>query len=307
MQHRQAMRQMSGELEKLYNEWRKKLLSCISLIEAYIDFPDEDIPDSVLGEINSNIEAIKLNLRAHLDDKRQGERLRNGLKLTIFGLPNVGKSSLLNHFAKRDIAIVSSIAGTTRDIIETHIDLGGYPIILTDTAGINPNTKDLIEQEGIRRAIDTSINSDIKILMLDATNQNLVDNIEEYLDQNTIIVINKTDLEKDEWKNHPIFSAYNLIKISMKTGAGIEELTNEIIKLSSEIARPSETPSITRERYRHNIKQALESLNHFDLNEDLLLAAEDVRIAIRSLESITGKVTVDEILGEIFANFCIGK
>ncbi|MES2214412.1 MAG: tRNA uridine-5-carboxymethylaminomethyl(34) synthesis GTPase MnmE [Pseudomonadota bacterium] len=298
MQHRQAMRQMSGELEKLYGGWRKELLGIISFLEAYIDFPDEDIPDSVLQNAEDKIHNLTLTLQKHLSDNRRGERLRNGLKLTILGAPNVGKSSLLNFLAQREIAIVSDIAGTTRDVIETHLDIGGYPIILTDTAGIRKDTEDLIEKEGIKRALKEASHSDIKLVMFEADSRS--PEIEELIDFETILVMNKIDL-------YPETSNVGVIPISLKLGKGLDALLKAIEQKAESISPPSEAPSITRLRQRTHIEQGLSALQCCNLHEDLVLATEDIRIAVRAFEAITGKLEVDEILGEIFSNFCIGK
>jgi tRNA modification GTPase len=311
-QHRQAMRQSDGELDELYSKWREDLLSIMGLLEAYIDFPDEDIPDEILDDISEKVRNIKQSINLHLDDNRRGERLRDGIKLTIIGPPNVGKSSLLNFFMQRNVAIVSNIPGTTRDIIEGHVDIGGYPIILQDTAGIRSDSNDLIEQEGINRAIESAKIADIKILMLDATlvNSIAIDderlaNIMDIADENSIIIINKIDLHQDidtikiNGKEH--------VKISVKENIGLSLLLEQIKNLASNLAGLGENPRITRARHRHQLTQALECLSSFNINDDLVLAAEDIRMTIRNLSTIVGSITVDDILAEIFGKFCIGK
>lgn len=307
LQHKQAIAQLGGGLEKIYNQWRVQLLEVISLLEAYIDFPDEEIPDETLQQVGNLIEKLLQEVREHLNDNNRGERLRNGLKLAILGKPNVGKSSLLNYLMHRDVAIVSDIAGTTRDIIETHLDIGGYPIILQDTAGIHQQTTDIIEQEGIERAKQASLNSDIKIILYDATEEIDYDNdyFTSLIDDNTIILLNKIDLctatlpQKIHNKT-PILA-------SIKKQEGLESMLDQIILISEQIARPSETPQITRARHRAQLEQALEYLSNFSIHNDLVLVTEDIRMTIRAISNITGKITVDEILGEIFSNFCIGK
>jgi tRNA modification GTPase len=306
LQHRQAIKQLGGGLEKIYEQWRIQLLKLISLLEAYIDFPDEDIPEETLQQVGSLIEKIVHEIKEHLNDNNRGERLRSGLKLTILGKPNVGKSSLLNYLMHRELAIVSNIAGTTRDIIEGHLDIGGYPIILQDTAGIHQNTTDVIEQEGMNRARKASLDSDIKIIIYDASEP--IDNNDyfaEIIDDNTIILLNKIDLcEKSLPKQ---IHGKTPLNVSLKEQDGLKELLNQIITISEHIARPSETPQITRARHRAQLEQALEYLSNFSLDNDLVLITEDIRMTIRSISNITGKITVDEILGEIFSNFCIGK
>ncbi|MBN8512049.1 MAG: tRNA uridine-5-carboxymethylaminomethyl(34) synthesis GTPase MnmE [Rickettsiales bacterium] len=307
LQQQQAIMQMSGALEQIYEKWRKQLVELISLIEAYIDFPDEDIPEETITKASILVKKIMDEITLHLDDNNRGERLRSGLKLAILGKPNVGKSSLLNHLMQREIAIVSNIAGTTRDVIEGHLDIGGYPIILQDTAGIRESTQDEIELEGINRAVKAASNADIKILVLDVSDtdqeKQILDNI---LDDKTILVINKIDLVEAEpmpkiYTSSPIF-------ISIKDQIGLDKLTTAIIDMARSITpSPASAASITRARHRAELKKALEYLSDFSMNNDLVLAAEDLRMSIRTLSHLTGKITVDEILGEIFSNFCIGK
>ncbi len=318
LQHRQAIKQMGGGLEKIYDKWRKQLLELISLLEAYIDFPDEEIPEETLEQVKELIKKLTNEIKEHLNDNNRGERLRTGLKLAILGRPNVGKSSLLNYLMNRDIAIVSNIAGTTRDVIEGHIDIGGYPIILQDTAGIHKNTKDIIEREGIKRAYKISNDSDIKIIIYDCSKYDYSkhkienDEFKNIIDDNTIILLNKIDLCKNQTSLHQNNLLQQIrgkkpIQISIKNQSGLDELLNEIIKISENIAKPSESPQITRSRHRAQLEQALEYLSNFSLDNDLILITEDIRMTIRAISNITGKITVDEILGEIFSNFCIGK
>ena len=306
LQHRQAIKQLGGGLEKIYDGWRAQLLSLISLLEAYIDFPDEDIPEETLNQVGVLIEKLIQEVQEHLNDNNRGERLRSGLKLAILGKPNVGKSSLLNYLVKRDLAIVSDIAGTTRDIIEGHLDIGGYPIILQDTAGIHDRTTDIIEQEGINRAKKISQNSDIKIVMYDSSDLiNNNDYFSDIIDDNTIILLNKIDLCKT--KSPSQIHGKVPVKVSVKNQIGLKSILNQIVLISDKIARPSETPQITRVRHRAQLEKALEYLSNVSMDNDLVLVTEDIRMTIRAISNITGKITVDEILGEIFSNFCIGK
>ena len=305
-QHKQAIRQLGGGLEKIYDNWRQELLSLISLLEAYIDFPDEDIPDETVQQVADKITRLIFDVNNHLNDNNRGERLRGGLKLAIIGKPNVGKSSLLNFLMKREVAIVSDIAGTTRDVLEGHLDIGGYPIILQDTAGIHNNTKDIIEQKGIEKAKETFFNSDIKVIIYDATETDSQDlDFANLIDKNTIILFNKIDLVKPKIPSN--LDLKKPLSISIKKNVGLEKLVHRIIEIAEDIAKPSETPQITRARHRAQLEQAITYLTNFTLEDDLVLVTEDIRMAIRSLSNITGKITVDEILGEIFSNFCIGK
>jgi tRNA modification GTPase len=313
LQHKQAIRQLGGGLEVIYTNWRKQLLKIMSLIEAYIDFPDEEIPSEVLVHTKDNINNLCREISNHLRDNNRGERLRNGLKLAIAGKPNVGKSSLMNLLLKREIAIVSNIAGTTRDVIEGHLDIGGYPIILQDTAGIRDNSLDEIEQIGIKKSRDTLKHSDIKIIMYDVQefNEKDIAPFIDFIDDNTIVVFNKIDEVSAHDYNHlSMFMPHipkHILYISAKTGKNIEKLMEHICQIAEQIASPSENPQITRERHRTQLSYAFASLSNLNLENDLVLVAEDIRITIRHLSNITGVITVDEILGEIFSNFCIGK
>ena len=305
-QHKQAIKQLGGGLEKIYDRWRVQLLNLISLLEAYIDFPDEDIPEETLQRVDDLIQKLIQEIKKHLNDNNRGERLRNGLKLTISGKPNVGKSSLLNYLMHRDAAIVSSISGTTRDIIETHIDIAGYPIILQDTAGIHEETTNIIEQEGIRRTKKALQNSDIKIVIYDASSSLISpDYFSNIIDDNTIILLNKIDLCKTKIPSQ--IHGKVPIKVSIKNQIGLKNMLNQIVLISDKIAKPTEASQITRARHRIQLEKALEYLSNFSLDNDLVLVTEDIRMTIRAISNITGKITVDEILGEIFSNFCIGK
>ncbi|HJD60601.1 MAG TPA: tRNA uridine-5-carboxymethylaminomethyl(34) synthesis GTPase MnmE [Rickettsia endosymbiont of Columbicola hoogstraali] len=308
MQHKQAIRQAGGALEELYNSWRSQLLRIISLLEAYIDFPDEDIPESVLKDVTNTHKTLINTISEYLNDNRKGELLRSGLKLAIIGPPNAGKSSLLNFLMRRDIAIVSNIAGTTRDIIEGHLDIGGYPIILQDTAGIRGESNDVIEQEGIKRAIDSAKKADIKIVMFDAETlgSTVNEDITGLIDENTIVIINKIDLIPEN-RIFNIENKYRCLKVSIKNNISLPSILKNIEEIAKNMAGFTETPYITNERHRHHLKQALIYLKDFNLDNDLVLATEDIRMTMRRIGAITGIIDVEEILGEIFKNFCIGK
>lgn len=305
MQQKQAISQMNGELEQLYQNWRTKLLGIMALIEAYIDFPEEDIPSYIYKSTKKNVAEVIALIQHHLNDNRRGERLKQGISLAIFGPPNAGKSSLINYLMQKEIAIVSPIAGTTRDVIEAHLDIGGYPIILKDTAGIRGESVDVIENEGIRRAMAAALESDIKILMLEASSMSVInDDIKGLIDDNTIIIANKIDLYNP---SNLTLLDNEIIPISLLQETNVNAILDKIINLASKLAAPSNGPAITRLRYRVSLEKAIEHLTRFHLNKELVLAAEDIRMAIRCLCFIFGKIDVDEILGEIFSKFCIGK
>ena len=312
-QHKQAVKQFDGELYKIYQGWREKLISLLALLEAYIDFPDEEIPDYILSEAFDNLTQIKSAISHALKDNRRGERLRSGISLAILGRPNVGKSSLINYITQREISIVSDIPGTTRDIIESYIDIGGYPIIISDTAGINFDTEDKIEKEGIKRAIERAKSADIKILLFDVNNvQDINDEnsafyqkFKEIIDKSTIFAVNKID----ELNGKKINENDDLIFISIKNNIGLEKLLKKIETTAEEIIIPEETPMITRARHRNKLELAFDALERcvIDSDSDIVLTCEDIRLGARHLSILTGKIEVDEILGEIFGKFCIGK
>ncbi len=301
IQHKQAIRQMQGKLGNIYESWKKELIRTLALIEAYIDFPDEDIPESVIDEVQQNVEKLKLNMQKHLNDGHRGEIIRRGIYVVILGAPNVGKSSLLNYLAKRDVAIVSNIAGTTRDILEVNLDLKGYPVTIADTAGIR-ESEDQIEKEGIHRAIRKAENADIKIIMLSAIDPQNALNVDSLIDENSIVILNKIDLAL---KNDNKYK--NLLEISVEKNIGLDLLLEKLSNLIENKFSPSIDPLITRERHRTQIHKCLDALNYFDINKDLELACEDLRITARSLGQIIGNIDVEVILDEIFRNFCIGK
>ncbi len=304
LQHKQALSQMQGALFNVTSQWRVEIIQLMSLVEAYIDFPEEEIPDSVISDSEIMCKNIIASINHYLSDRRKGERLRNGIKLAIYGKPNVGKSSLVNYLTQRDISIVSTIPGTTRDIIESHIDIGGYPIILLDTAGIR-DSDDEIEQEGIKRAKAAIESADINIFIQS------IEEIEShhYHDKNTINVINKIDLKHNLQKKCTALNStthQNYIEISLKNNTGLEELINTIIAKASDLAG-NNSGLITKERHRVCMINAVASLQKVNLRQDLVLAAEDLRIAAQELSYLIGKIDVEDLLDQIFLNFCIGK
>jgi len=298
-QQRQALRQMSGELETLYENWRSQLIHVLAYIEAYIDFPDEDLPPSVIEEITIEVAALREAMSAHLADNRRGEKIRDGLTITIIGAPNAGKSSLLNWLAKRDVAIVSQVAGTTRDIIEVHLDVGGYAVVVSDTAGLR-DSHDEIESEGIRRAIERARSADLKIAVYDATQNDIDEATQVLIDKNTIIIANKIDLPGAK-------SLGNAMPVSVKTGQGGQALLSYIEKVASEMLGTSESPIISRARHRQHLLNCANQLQLFDLYKDIELSAEDLRRAAVHLGQITGRIDIEMVLDEIFSAFCIGK
>ncbi|HEY4134760.1 MAG TPA: tRNA uridine-5-carboxymethylaminomethyl(34) synthesis GTPase MnmE [Alphaproteobacteria bacterium] len=300
-QRRQARRQLGGELGALYEGWRARLLSLLAYQEAAIDFVDEDLPPDMLADAASQIAALVADIDAHLADNRRGERLRDGISIVILGAPNAGKSSLLNALAQRDAAIVSSRAGTTRDVIEVHLDLGGWPVILADTAGLR-EAADEIEGEGVRRALARAADADVKLVLFDASaelDRQTIDNI----DENTIVLFNKSDLATS-----PVQVAGRpALTVSALTGAGIAAL---LVRLQGEVARRmdlSGSPALTRQRHRKSLENCRDSLEVAAQAGAPELLAEELRQAAQALGRITGRVGVEDLLDKIFRDFCIGK
>ncbi|PCJ01778.1 MAG: tRNA uridine-5-carboxymethylaminomethyl(34) synthesis GTPase MnmE [Alphaproteobacteria bacterium] len=308
LQKSQALSQMSGALADIYDNWREGLIKILAYVEAEIEFPDEDLPDNIVPKITPKIVDMLAEIDAHLNDNRRGERLRNGIHVAVIGAPNAGKSSLVNALVRRDVAIVSDIAGTTRDVIEAHLDIGGYPVILSDTAGLRPDQigtqgQDSIESEGIRRALKIAEKADIRVILYDAS-QAEPDQHSFTLEQqkNTIAVINKID--QGVQINHP----NNPLEISVTNNTGITaflaRLTQEIDGL---LGKADEAPALTRQRHRDALIDCRASLKRC-LNAPLPeLTAEDLRLAVRHLGRITGKVDVEDLLDVVFRDFCIGK
>jgi len=307
IQRQQAIKIMNGKSADQFNFLREKLLKILSYVEAKIDFPDEDLPNNILNEIKSSSNEIIKKVEKILNDQKVGERIREGFKIAILGPTNAGKSSLMNYLSKRDVAIVSEIAGTTRDVIETHLNIDGYPVIISDTAGIR-DSKDEIEKKGIKLSLERAEEVDLKLVVVEAKNLDFTEILKRLLDENAILVINKSDLLKNDISLD--IKKINHVLISIKDNQNIDEL---ILKIKNHLKNKfitSDDILITRERHRQHLQQCLDHLKNFNQKKDLQdfdKAAEDLRLASRHLGMIVGKVDVEEILGSIFKDFCIGK
>ena len=306
-QHQQAMSQMQGQLSTKYYFWRDRILHMLSFLEAYIDFPEEDISSDLIQKVRSINKELCADIGKHLDN-RVGEIIKHGVKISIVGEPNIGKSSLLNHLAQRDLAIVSEIAGTTRDVIELKLDIGGYPVILYDTAGIRPHTDDIIEIEGMRRTKLKVDHSDIIILMCDVEKGDdiLLGALE--LDSQDVRII-KTYNKADLYDN--VSRETNDIYISVKENRDINRLLETIenkVKALCDGFEMHDSVLIAQERHRQHLNNSLNYLSSFDLeHDDLVISIEKLRLASEGIGHITGVITVEEVLDNVFANFCIGK
>ena len=307
IQRKQAIKIMNGNSSDKFNSWREKLLKILSHVEAKIDFPDEDLPKDALHEITETSKQVSSEIQKVLKDQKIGEIIREGFKIAIVGPTNVGKSSLLNYLSKKDVAIVSETAGTTRDVIETHLNLDGYPVIVSDTAGIR-DSKDEIEKKGIKLALKRAEEADLRLVVIEPKSLDFTGFLKDLFDKNSILIINKSDLLKRQLD--PQIKKLDHVLISIIKNSNLDILINKIIKKLKDKFISSEDILITRERHRQHLEQCVEHLMNFNdknKNDDLDKGAEDLRLATRHLGMIVGKVDVEEILGSIFNDFCIGK
>ena len=307
IQRLQAVKIMKGKSSAKFNELREKLLKLLSFVEAKIDFPEEDLPEENLKKIKQDSSDVLNEINKILNDQKVGEIIREGFKIAIVGPTNAGKSSLLNNLSNREVAIVSQIAGTTRDVIETHLNIDGYPVIISDTAGIRV-TKDEIEKKGVKLSLKKAENADLKLVVIEPKNADLSGFLNDLLKKDAILVINKSDLLKE--KLDPKILELNHVLISLKDNSNIDALISKIkINLKNKFII-EEDILITRERHRQHLVQCRDHLKNFlekNDKKDFDKGAEDLRLATRHLGMIVGKVDVEEILGSIFNDFCIGK
>ena len=305
LQRNQAVKLIQGNASNYYNDLREKLIKSLSYIEAKIDFAEDDLPEKVLREVQNSIKEIHKDIHKIIEENKIGEKIRDGFRVSIIGEVNAGKSSLLNLIAKRDVAIVSDEAGTTRDVIETYLNIDGYPVILADTAGIR-EAKNEVEKKGISLALGKSKEADLNIVVIDNSSKSINNEIKKMINKDTIVLLNKSDVLNKQ--NHK-FDA-DTVLASVKENKNIDILIKRIKEKLSKKFTSNNTVLITRERHRVKLNECLKEIDNFfkkDQIKDLELAAEDLRMATRHLGSIGGKVDVEEILGSIFKDFCIGK
>ncbi len=305
LQRQQAVKLVQGNASNYYNDLRKKIIKSLAFIEAKIDFAEEDLPEQVLKDAHKSIKEIHSEITKIIEDNKVGEKIRDGFRVSITGEVNAGKSSLLNLLSKREVAIVSDEAGTTRDVIETYLNLDGYPVLLADTAGIR-DTKNKVEKKGISLALGKSKEADLNIVVIDNSSKKINKEILSLINKDTIIFLNKSDISDKQ--NHK-FNAETILA-SVKDNKNIDKLIGLIkVKLSKKFTS-NNSALISRERHRVKLKDCLKEIDKFlkkEQSKDLELAAEDLRMATRHLGGIVGKVDVEEILGSIFKDFCIGK
>jgi tRNA modification GTPase len=300
-QARQAIAQAEGGARAIYESWREELVKAQALAEAGLDFADEaDVAADAAVQADAAVAKLVAAIETHLADRR-GERLRDGFRVVIAGPPNVGKSSLLNALARRDVAIVSEEAGTTRDVIEVHLDLRGYPVIVTDTAGIR-EAEGAVEAEGIRRTLARVEDADLVLWMIDATAPAIADNCRlSPSSPPQIRVLNKVDVVE-------LPAIADGVALSAKTGEGISGLVDILAGRAEEGLAAGEPAVITRARHRAELEAAAEALLRYRAERGgPEIKAEELRVAARHLGRLTGRIDVEEVLGAIFSEFCIGK
>ncbi len=299
-QRRQALRQYGGVLAELYEGWRELLIRALAWAEAEIDFSDEELPADVATRVRSQVSQISREIEKHLADRRRGEIIRDGLFLTVIGPPNAGKSSLVNALAKRDVAIVAETAGTTRDIIEVRLNIGGYAVIVADTAGLR-EAAEAVESEGVRRALARAEQSDLVLLLLDGSAADPLAGLPEgAVDRADLVVWNKSDLPAPVQREG--------LTISLTVTGGIDKLLKVLEEMvTTRLDSAHEAPIITRSRHRHALEDALGALRRALAAGAPDLFAEDLRLAVRAIGRITGRVDVEELLDVVFRDFCIGK
>ena len=310
MQRRQAVKQMEGGLGKLYGKWRETIVNALAYLEANIDFSEAELPSEELAKFLRPAFMLTGEIKEYLNDGHRGELLRDGIRIAIIGAPNTGKSSLLNAIVNREVSIISDIPGTTRDVLEAQMDIGGYPMLFADTAGIR-YSGETIEKEGIRRAKANAKAADLRILVVDATNPKTWDTISEFSHKNDIVVINKMDIASNSQLK--IESDNTIIKTSAKTGDGIDRLIDQLKLWAKEATGriASEAPALTRARHRKELELCVQHLQIaaklWKTQGEDEITAEETRLAARALGRITGGIEVEDLLDVIFRDFCIGK
>jgi tRNA modification GTPase len=302
-QRRQALRQRRGALSAVYEGWREQLIKAAALIEAEIDFPDEELPDALAQRAGPMLASLAADIGRHLDDAHRGERVRDGYRIAIIGPPNAGKSSLLNALAQREAAIVSEIPGTTRDVVEVRLVLAGYPVWIADTAGLR-EVADVIEAEGVRRALARAEEADLRLGVVEAGTEPPASLISA-LRPDDLLIHSKADLVRQT----ATYAEYGSFGVSALTGEAIPALLALLSRRVADALGSEEAPVLTRARHRRLVEDAKSALERAipALARGPELAAEDVRVAASAIGRLTGRIDVEDLLDEIFLSFCIGK
>lgn len=311
-QRRQALGQVGGALSRRYDRWRDLLVQALAMLEAAVDFPDEDLPEAVAERARPGLRQLSAELEAALSDVSRGRRVRDGFRIALVGAPNAGKSTLLNGLAERDAAIVTDVAGTTRDVIEVPLVLGGYKVLLADTAGLR-ETSDAIEAEGVRRAKAWAEDADLRLWVVDGFHVKQAEVRPEAIRAGDWLILNKADIAgeaglasaADHWAGQGLF----VLRLTGKSEAGAADLRDALASHVSASLSGAEFPAATRLRHAERLAEAKGYLERAlsDAGLEVELAAEDVRLAARALEKISGRIDPEDVLGRVFSTFCIGK
>jgi tRNA modification GTPase len=308
-QRRQALRQLKGALGHLTEDWRRRLLHALAHVEAEIDFPEDEVPADATAAVAAALASVGDEIARTLADGGRGERLRDGLSVAIIGPPNAGKSSLLNALARREAAITAPTAGTTRDVVEVHLDLGGYPVTLADTAGLRP-AADPVEVEGVRRAQARAAEADLVLVLVDVTKpRDAAAVAAAAAAPNALVLANKIDLAPGDggaWADR--LGAHPALRLSVATGEGMTALRQRLEQeLGRRFGAAGGAPLITRARHRAALEACAAALARYPAAPLPELKAEELRHAVRALGRITGRVDVEDMLDIVFREFCIGK
>lgn len=315
LQRRQAAAQMAGSLRRPIEGWRDEIIACLSELEAVIDFADEELPDDLEKRIRTRIQTLHDHMAAGLADSRRGEKIRSGLSVVLAGPVNAGKSSLLNALARRPAAIVCESPGTTRDVVEVNLDIGGVPVLLTDTAGWR-NTKDAVETEGINRARQAAEEADLLLVVVDGSRANwakIAAELRQWSKAKTLVLVNKQD--KGVKSAQPSLAAggiskSDIIELSARDGTGLDDLEARLADIVAQMNTSASSITLTRVRHRQALAEACHHLQAglgLSIATQAELVAEEFRLAGTALARILGRIDVEDLLDHIFSSFCIGK
>lgn len=311
-QRRQALGQLGGALSQRYDRWRDLLVQSQAMLEAAVDFPDEDLPEAVAERARPALRTLKAELDLALADVARGRRVRDGFRIALIGAPNAGKSTLLNGLAEREAAIVTDTPGTTRDVIEVPLVLGGYKVLLADTAGIR-ETSDAIEAEGVRRARAWAEDADLRLWVVDGFHVKHRVELEDAVRPGDWLVLNKEDIAQtltlDEAERWARREGLEVVRLSARSASALDDLRGRLAAAVADALSGADFPAATRLRHAEWLREAQSYLARAlsDAGLEVELAAEDVRLTARALEKITGRVDPEDVLGRVFSTFCIGK